>query len=246
MTYCELHAQVANPDAQRIISILLSYGRLTLPHIIQKSRLPPRYVKSGLAILIQRNLVLYHNPDDDNSTYYEADARNAYDLVRAGKTVQTLSGALQISVSEVTEKFVFDGSVTASQIMALQNTPKPTTNGVHHSQKRVNGNHQGGFGPARECEAGKVRDLIFSGLWAVKARQLDYVPEHDLEVQVETQTLEGWPGQAVKPKDRDGFISSVRSELRGRRNGNTPSPEMRHPSFESWRYRRTFADQHSD
>jgi DNA-directed RNA polymerase III subunit RPC3 len=73
---------------QRIFSTLLHNGRLEIASIIRHTRLTPRQVKRGLAVLIQQHLVFHHSADSDSATAYEADWKGAYSLLRSGKIVQ--------------------------------------------------------------------------------------------------------------------------------------------------------------
>src|SRR4051812_37721297 len=78
---------VANSCAQRVFSTLVRHGRLPLPLLVQHSGLSARHLKHGLVVLIQQHLALHYTSEDDGITYYEADWRNAYNLVRAGKII---------------------------------------------------------------------------------------------------------------------------------------------------------------
>ncbi|KAI9836205.1 MAG: hypothetical protein M1819_001542 [Sarea resinae] len=74
--------------SSRVFSTLLRFGRLPLHTLIKQSRLPARLLKHGLAVLIQQHLVLHYTSPEDEATYYEADWKSAYALVRAGKMIK--------------------------------------------------------------------------------------------------------------------------------------------------------------
>jgi DNA-directed RNA polymerase III subunit RPC3 len=72
---------------QLVLSTLFRHGRLSLPKLAHHSRLSYRQVKHGLVVLIQQHLVLHCSPFDEDATYYEADWKAAYALVRSGKVI---------------------------------------------------------------------------------------------------------------------------------------------------------------
>lgn len=66
----------------------MRHGRLPLNGLAHFSGLVVRLLKHGLIVLIQQNLAFHYNDPKDDTTYYEADWRNAYALVRSGKAIE--------------------------------------------------------------------------------------------------------------------------------------------------------------
>ncbi|KAI9880487.1 MAG: RNA polymerase III subunit C82 [Pleopsidium flavum] len=74
--------------SQRVFTILLRHGRLHLSLLIHHTGLSSRQLKHALAVLIQQHLVYHHKPPEGDTTYYEADWKSAYALVRPGKIIK--------------------------------------------------------------------------------------------------------------------------------------------------------------
>jgi DNA-directed RNA polymerase III subunit RPC3 len=71
---------------QHIFLTLLSHGRLVAPQLAQKCHLPLRQIQHGLAVLVQNGLIC-HYTINEGRTFYEANPRNAYHLVRSGRVI---------------------------------------------------------------------------------------------------------------------------------------------------------------
>lgn len=202
---------------------MFKQGRQPLPILTQRSRLPPRYVKSGLAILVQHRLVSYLTSEDDNCTYYEADARNAYDLLRSGKNVHLLQHTIGTEDGGLTQKFCFEGSISASEIASLDSasvhdTPVDYTNGVKNGEKvpnGVNGHHHDGTSHALEHNERdeEPRELLFTRGYAVKARSIDYMSSNDFRQMVEDDIKKSKYGGVVRAKDKSKFQEEVRKDM---------------------------------
>ena len=63
---------------------------MSIPAILPLSSLTPKQVKNGLAVLIQQHLVLWYTASEDSETYYEANSRSAYEIIRTGKFIQLI------------------------------------------------------------------------------------------------------------------------------------------------------------
>lgn len=50
--------------------------------------LTPRYIKSGLATLLSHGLATHYPPNPPDATFYEADKRRAYGIVRSGRNIE--------------------------------------------------------------------------------------------------------------------------------------------------------------
>ncbi|CRK44558.1 hypothetical protein BN1723_019488, partial [Verticillium longisporum] len=67
----------------RIIAVLLSKGRSTIPQLVRHTSLPPRQMRHGLAVLVQQNLLYHHAIAGSSVASYEANPDACYNLVRS-------------------------------------------------------------------------------------------------------------------------------------------------------------------
>jgi len=102
--------------SQRLFTVLLTDGRLTLGQIGYRSKLPSRFVQHGLVVLLQQGLVHYHT-NDDGVTFYEANPRYAYDLVRAGKQQQIMTDYFTAQAGDLTSTLLYHGSAGAAEML---------------------------------------------------------------------------------------------------------------------------------
>ncbi|KAM3465405.1 hypothetical protein MY5147_004873 [Beauveria neobassiana] len=74
----------------RILSTLLTKGRSTIAQLAQHTSLPPRFLRNGLSVLVQQNLLFHHTDSDSRGTSYEANSDACYNLVRSGKILEAI------------------------------------------------------------------------------------------------------------------------------------------------------------
>ncbi|KAK2800763.1 RNA polymerase III subunit C82 [Onygenales sp. PD_10] len=102
-----------------IFSHLLYHGRQPLPKIVHNTRLSPRQVRHGLAVLIQQHLIYHHTSLDDGITYYEASWRTAYNLIRSGRILQLVEEKLGDYPAKVLSTILYLGHVKISYLETL-------------------------------------------------------------------------------------------------------------------------------
>ncbi|CZT52971.1 related to DNA-directed RNA polymerase III chain RPC82 [Rhynchosporium secalis] len=135
----------------RIFTMLLRRGRLTVRDLLKHTRLIPRNIKCGLAVLIQQGLV-FHNRDSEGTTFYEANHDAAYGLARTGKIMEAVESRFGTFARDVMQNLFMLGHTSISDLAAvfesgsqLQTKPKvnghATTNGVngHDKEHRTTG-----------------------------------------------------------------------------------------------------------
>ncbi|PGH18845.1 DNA-directed RNA polymerase III subunit rpc3 [Helicocarpus griseus UAMH5409] len=130
-----------------IFSYLLYHGRQPLPRIVNNTHLGVRQVKNGLAVLIQQHLIYHHTSIDDGITYYEANWRAAYYLVRSGRILQLVEEKLGDFAAKILSIILFLGHAKISYLETLpelrpqsrqkagQGTATNGLNGVHHDEE---------------------------------------------------------------------------------------------------------------
>ncbi|PGH06018.1 DNA-directed RNA polymerase III subunit rpc3 [Blastomyces parvus] len=153
-----------------IFSYLLYHGRQPLPRIVQNTRLSPRQVRHGLAVLIQQHLIYHYTSLDDGITYYEASWRTAYNLVRSGRILQFVEEKLGRYAGKVLSTILYLGHARVSYLETLPELrPQVTSksrkgaaadglNGVRHDEEEeekdvgadLSGNEEDAAGGALE------------------------------------------------------------------------------------------------
>lgn len=125
-----------------IFSFLLHHGRQNKRRILLGTHLTPPQVRHGLVVLIRQHLIFHYTSLDDGNTYYEANWRAAYLLVRSGRILQLVEEKLGRYASKVVATILALGHVKVSHLESLpefqpkefhDNTAEPTNgaNGVH-------------------------------------------------------------------------------------------------------------------
>lgn len=122
--------------------MLLRRGRLTIVNLVKHTRLSPRAVKGGLAVLIQQGLV-FHNRDLDGGTFYEANHDAAYGLARSGKIMEVVESRFGIFARDVVQNLFLLGHTRISDLATVYESgseahPKRKVNG-HANTNGVNG-----------------------------------------------------------------------------------------------------------
>ncbi|OJD27206.1 DNA-directed RNA polymerase III subunit rpc3 [Blastomyces percursus] len=128
-----------------IFSYLLYHGRQPLSRIVQNTRLSPRQVRHGLAVLIQQHLIYHYTSLDDGITYYEASWRTAYNLVRSGRILQLVEEKLGEYAGKVLLAILYLGH---ARIGYLETLPELRPQATSKARKGVttnglNGVHRG-------------------------------------------------------------------------------------------------------
>jgi len=107
-----------------------------------------RQIKSGLGALIQLRLIHHHTAADGASTY-QANALNAYNLVRVGKLLDLVTKRHGVAAASIMELLSVLGSATmddletrCARILQADHDPSSLrTNGVGEADRRQNSPH---------------------------------------------------------------------------------------------------------
>jgi DNA-directed RNA polymerase III subunit RPC3 len=147
---------------QLIFSCLSHHGRQPLRKIASYTHLSNTQVEHGLAVLIQHHLIFHCRSLDDGYTYYEADWRAAYRLVRSGKIVQLVEERLGAYAATVLATILFLGHAKISYLESLpelrpraqlkrHNVPKRNgLNGVHPAEDNAADGEDASHDPENE------------------------------------------------------------------------------------------------
>ena len=100
---------------QQVFRVLLRHGRLSLRPLVHHSQLSVRQLKHGLAVLIQQHLVRHYTEQDD-VTFYEADWKAAYALIRSGKVLILTEQQFGSSAAELVSNLLLQGHTTTKDL----------------------------------------------------------------------------------------------------------------------------------
>ncbi|KAI9752785.1 MAG: N-alpha-acetyltransferase 35 NatC auxiliary subunit [Chaenotheca gracillima] len=134
----------------RVFSTLLRVGRMPLVALVQKTDLQPRQLRHALAVLIQQHLVLHYTAPHTEATFYEADWKAAYGLIRSGKVRRLLDETVSSASGDVVSNLLLLGhtrvgdllksySAASSKEIGKVSNPKATVNGGSNGHKLPNG-----------------------------------------------------------------------------------------------------------
>ncbi|KAF1814450.1 hypothetical protein P152DRAFT_512810 [Eremomyces bilateralis CBS 781.70] len=128
-----------------VFKALIHLHRTTLPVLAQYTGLQTRRLKATLCVLIQNHLVVFNTSRDEGITFYEADRKGAYDIVRFGKSVkiceerfgrgagQVIAHVLSLGhvpIAEIIQKYNAEMSQKSKRGKKRLRTNPPATNGA--------------------------------------------------------------------------------------------------------------------
>ncbi|KAF4466002.1 dna-directed rna polymerase iii subunit rpc3 [Fusarium albosuccineum] len=109
------------------------YGEL--PSLVQHTALTPRYLRNGLAVLIQQNLLYHHTDPDTDVTSYQANPDACYNLVRSGKILDIIENQYGTAERELVQTLMLLGHARIADLSHAFGSRAPRING------HTNGDH---------------------------------------------------------------------------------------------------------
>jgi len=158
-------------------------------------------------MLVQQGLVLYHT--DEATTFYEASFTNAYNLVRVGKSAKVVEANINGDAGRMIVEISALGKAKGREII---DTICTTITSKEHTASGVNGVLKPGVnGVKRKRSASpcnqlnlnrknvlfSLHDAVRAG-YIVKVKEIDHLPEADLDAQIETSVTRRDFPQGVK------------------------------------------------
>ena len=104
-----------------MFSTLLRNGRLQLSLLLHHTGLSSRQLKHSLAVLIQQHLVYHYKTTDGDATFYEADWKSAYALVRPGKIIKLVEERFGKVAGGVISNLLLLGHARVDDLVAAYN-----------------------------------------------------------------------------------------------------------------------------
>lgn len=215
---------------KRIISTLFLHGRLAIVPLSILCDLSPRYVRHGLDVLVQQRLVFYFTPDE-GPTVYDANLRNAYDLIRFGKAAQLVTERHGNQAAELVSFLQDHGFAEASELL------KVTLPGAADAAQPVNGHtSDNDSSPEPDSENNRTSPLdkrlemcrqLFASKYVVQLTKDDFLSASDFTDVVETQVkTEQYGGEVKGTRQMAEFKKSVLKKKRERLNANIGTVQL--------------------
>ncbi|KAJ4150508.1 hypothetical protein LMH87_011256 [Akanthomyces muscarius] len=113
----------------RILATLLTKGRSTIAQLAQHTSLPSRFLRNGLSVLIQQNLLYHHTESDSKGTNYEANPDACYSLVRFGKILEAIESQYGTAERDLVQTLLQLGFARIADLSQAFKGRAPKTNG---------------------------------------------------------------------------------------------------------------------
>ncbi|KAI6869617.1 hypothetical protein KC338_g2468 [Hortaea werneckii] len=228
--------QLGELSAQ-IFATLAEHGRLPIPTLAHHSGIPSRRVRTGLANLLEAQLVLHFAAEEDAPTFYSVNWRNAYNLARhtnivelvnerfgerAGHLVGNILQLGHAKVGDLAEAYeLAPGSKRDNGIDGTTNHAADT--GMVNGAAKTNAANASQMTSANEFH-GTLRALLRSGI-LVKVGMRAFMPSSDLQEQIEEMVIvDQFPDRKVTgPKKQAEFKQAVHILKRKWRDDDTYS-----------------------
>lgn len=126
--------------SQRILSALFTKGRSTITQLAQYTSVTPRYLRNGLSVLIQQNLVYHSTDSDSKATSYEANANASYNIVRFGKILEVIESQYGTTERDLVQTLMLLGFARVADLAQAFQSRTPKANGhVNSTSDDANG-----------------------------------------------------------------------------------------------------------
>ncbi|KAI0376590.1 RNA polymerase III subunit RPC82-domain-containing protein [Hypomontagnella monticulosa] len=229
----ELYGQLPS----RIFADLIGRGRSTVAQLSQHTSLNQRQVRHGIAVLIQLNLIFHHTDPDSGVTYYDANTKTAYNLVRTGKILDMVLEKYGHDAQILVHEVLIQGHAKISDLViafkegrCAQQAGVNGTSQNGHSHNHVNGNGitngtadlelvNGDTDPEEQAYDG-LAHLIAAGILEPVTPTLYQSPQ-DLRSAVEQEYMANYPTGLRGSKQTSEFEKGVRDKLREIHGANT-------------------------
>lgn len=225
-----------------MFSILLRNGRLQLSLLIHHTGLSSRQIKHSLAVLIQQHLVYHYRPPDGEATFYEADWKNAYALVRPGKIINLVEERYGKAAGGVVSNLLLLGHARVDDLAAAYNLDPAKCDGAF-DEDALYGNPRGppnGIKKAKSNSAGKaggltlkslhstIYNLLQAGILAqVHPTHFRSAADNRNEAERLVQRYAEFGGGPRGTKQKAAFEAAVQKQLQTWQSGDSPGIKLK-------------------
>lgn len=189
--------------------------------------------------MVQQHLVLHYASRDDSLTYYEADWRSAYSLIRSGKIIELVQERFGEYAATITSQLLLLGHARVGHLETLSQlvsgaerkkvkTKTPLENGLH-AVGDAGDLSRGDLDQSRHSPANlhsTLRLLANHGL-IIRVREAHYRSQADLLYEVQVLVKASGLFEGLKGKNLQSVIDeTVQSKLKEWQDGSISQPAM--------------------
>ena len=172
--------------------------------------------------MIQMHLVFHHTSFDDGVTYYEANTKAAYYLVRSGKILEIIEDALGVYASRVMSTIMYLGHAQVGYLEMLPElvSEQPGTNGINGTldNHNVNGQDQSMIlnGSPTSRSHAKLHQTLTSLAahgYILRVREAHFQSSADIMMSVERVVKAKQDAKQLKGKNLERFLQDGITDL---------------------------------
>ncbi|KAK3644204.1 RNA polymerase III subunit C82 [Elasticomyces elasticus] len=209
--------------AAQIFTTLSEHGRCTATTLAGHANIPLRRARTGLATLIEEQLVLHHTAEEDAPTFYTVSWRNAYNLARHANVIALVTERYGEAAGQVIKNILQLGHARVGDLAdAYDLAPASQRDSGIDMDQATGGMMNGTAKPSNQHVTstaefhGILRNLLRDGILA-KVGARSFMPVSDLQEQLqEAVIVDQFPDRKVTgPKKAREFGAAV-NELKRR------------------------------
>ncbi|KAK3671065.1 RNA polymerase III subunit C82 [Recurvomyces mirabilis] len=216
-----LHALVESHTGNlsaSIFSTLAHHGRLSLPTLASHAQIPLRRARTGIASLLEEQLVHYIAGEEDSPALYSANLEGAYNLARHMNVVRLVTERHGEAAGQVVKNILQLGNARVGDLAEAYNL-RPVSkrdSAISSEHATSNGYHKSKPSPLHHITSASelhniLRTLLQSGI-LVKVGARAFISASDFKEQIEETVInEQFPDRKVTgPKKQALFAGAVR------------------------------------
>lgn len=116
-------------QCQRILVALFTKGRSTIIQLAQYTSVTPRYLRNGLSVLIQQNLVYHQTDFEAKTTRYQANPDACHNIVRFGKILEVIESQYGTAERDLVQTLLLFGFARVADLAQAFKNRLPQSNG---------------------------------------------------------------------------------------------------------------------
>lgn len=152
-----------------VISILISYGRLTAKDISKRSKIQLKLVKLTLVSLIQLNCIYYWHDKTSNNVYYSFNERGILMLLHSGEIIVHIKNKFGEDAAELTQHLIEFGNIKIEDYL------------INFKDEES------------KFKRESIITTLFSQKWLIAVSKIDFNPIEDLWMTVYEEVLRNTP-----------------------------------------------------
>lgn len=171
-----------------VISILISYGRLTAKDISQRSKIQLKLVKLTLVSLIQLNCIYYWHDKTSNNVYYSFNERGILMLLHSGEIIVHIKNKFGEEAAELTQHLIEFGNIKIEDYL------------INFKDEES------------KYKRESIITTLFTQKWLIGVSKIDFNPIEDLWLTVYEEVLRNTPRSTTMSEAKR--IAEVKEEAK--------------------------------